>query len=117
MDRPEDMFPQYMAKRPKATPKDMLGQVPTQISSFFKESTKCRKPNLNADNFRDALFQSRVIERQKIATDEDLVNYLLHKNAELAERTDDEWAASAVGGGKALMNQIKKARDEGQGQQ
>ena len=82
-----------------------------QYPSFFKESTKCRKPNLNADNFRDALFQSRVIERQKIATDEDLVNYLLHKNAELAERTDDEWAASAVGGGKALMNQIKKARE------
>ena len=87
-----------------------------QFPAFFKESTKCRKPNLNADNFRDALFQSKVIERRKIKTDEDLVNYLLQKNAELSERTDMEWAAfapSPTAPSKAFMNQIAKAREGG----
>ena len=87
-----------------------------QFPAFFKESTKCRKPNLNADNFRDALFQSKVIERRKIKTDEDLVNYLLQKNVELSERTDMEWAAfapSPTAPSKAFMNQIAKAREGG----
>lgn len=35
VDRPEDMFPAYVAKKPKATPVDMLGISPNQISSFF----------------------------------------------------------------------------------
>ena len=35
VDRPEDMFPAYNAKRPKPTPKDMLGIAPTQQSSFY----------------------------------------------------------------------------------
>ena len=39
VDRPEDMFPAYQAKRPKAAPIDMLGVAPTQISSFFKGQT------------------------------------------------------------------------------
>ncbi len=38
VDRPEDMFPAYQAKKPKATPKDMLGIAPTQMSSFHKEN-------------------------------------------------------------------------------
>ena len=36
VDRPEDMFPAYQAKKPKAPPVDMLGIAPTQVSSFFK---------------------------------------------------------------------------------
>lgn len=36
VDRPEDMFPAYQAKRAKAPPVDMLGVAPTQISSFHK---------------------------------------------------------------------------------
>lgn len=39
VDRPEDMFPAYQAKKPKAPPVDMLGIAPTQVSSFFKGST------------------------------------------------------------------------------
>jgi Ca2+-binding EF-hand superfamily protein len=39
VDRPEDMFPAYMAKRPKAPPVDLLGVSPDQVSSFFKGTT------------------------------------------------------------------------------
>ena len=35
VDRPEDMFPAYQAKKPKAPPVDLLGVAPTQVSSFY----------------------------------------------------------------------------------
>lgn len=54
VDRPEDMFPGYTAKRPKATPVDLLGISPPQISSFFKESTA------NLDVLNNRFTQPRV---------------------------------------------------------
>lgn len=40
VDRPEDMFPVYMAKRPQADKAVKLGVRPKQVSTFFKESTE-----------------------------------------------------------------------------
>ena len=32
---------------------------------MFSTSTRCRPPHLNLDNLRDALFASKVIQREK----------------------------------------------------
>ena len=54
VDRPEDMFPAYQAKRPKATPMDMLGISATQQSSFFKG------PTSDLDVINNRFMQPRV---------------------------------------------------------
>ena len=40
VDRPEDMFPAYQAKRPQATGFKKIGVRPKQVSTFFKEDTE-----------------------------------------------------------------------------
>ena len=54
VDRPEDMFPAYQAKRPKATPVDMLGISPNQVSSFYKGELN------NLDVINNRFSQPRV---------------------------------------------------------
>ena len=39
VDRPEDMFPQYMAKRPQPEQFKKIGVRPKQVSTFFKADT------------------------------------------------------------------------------
>lgn len=40
VDRPEDMFPAYQAKKPQATGFKKIGVRPKQVSTFFKEDTE-----------------------------------------------------------------------------
>ena len=40
VDRPEDMFPQYVPKRPQPEKKVTIGVRPKQVSTFFKDSTE-----------------------------------------------------------------------------
>ena len=39
VDRPEDMFPQYQAKRPTETAYKKIGVRPKQVSTFYREDT------------------------------------------------------------------------------
>ena len=39
VDRPEDMFPAYQAKRPKPEAFKKIGVRPKQVSTFFKDDT------------------------------------------------------------------------------
>lgn len=39
VDRPEDMFPQYQAKRPQPEQFKKIGVRPKQVSTFFKQTT------------------------------------------------------------------------------
>jgi len=39
VDRPEDMFPAYQAKRPTGPNYKKIGVRPKQVSTFFREST------------------------------------------------------------------------------
>ena len=38
-----------------------MSALQSQYPDFFSVSTKCRIPNLNADNLREALYKSKVI--------------------------------------------------------
>ena len=62
-------------------------------AEFFKPSMKCRPPHLNSDNLREALFLANVIKRHDLRNDDELLAWMLEKNGELEERTDEEWVA------------------------
>ena len=49
VDRPEDMFPGYVPKKPQPEPVNTLGIAPKQVSTFFKEPTK--EVNVVANRF------------------------------------------------------------------
>lgn len=57
-----------------------------QFKDFFKPSMKCRPPHLNSDNLREALFQANVLERHDLRNDDELLAWMLEKNAELEKR-------------------------------
>ena len=40
VDRPEDMFPQYVPKKPQPPVVNKVGVIPKQVSTFFRETTE-----------------------------------------------------------------------------
>jgi len=94
-----------------------------QFAEMFKPSLRCRPPHLNVDNFRQELWDSenaRKLLQEAVASgdgeekvEEKLMNWLMEKNEELAQRSEDEWltAPSArVKSGKTLRTALTKAR-------
>lgn len=55
VDRPEDMFPQYQAKKPMPEQFKKIGVRPKQVSTFFKETTD------NVDVINNRFMQSHII--------------------------------------------------------
>mmetsp|Transcript_26884 Transcript_26884/g.55018 ORF Transcript_26884/g.55018 Transcript_26884/m.55018 type:complete len:591 (+) Transcript_26884:132-1904(+) len=97
----------------------------SEFPAFFKESPRCRMPNLHADNLRELLFAAKVVPQLPRKTDEDLLCWLMRKNDELSAFSDAEWesmlrptkgknkgggAAGGGGMGKAKEAALKKAR-------
>ena len=56
---------------------------------MFSTSTRCRPPHLNLDNLRDALFASKVIQRETISSGGELVKWMSIRNNELRELYGD----------------------------
>lgn len=54
--------------------------------SMFSPSQKCRVPNLNIDNLRDALFAADVIKRHNLSSASSLENWLLEQNNKMEEK-------------------------------
>jgi hypothetical protein len=54
--------------------------------TMFSASQKCRSPNVNIDNMRDALFAADVIRRHNIKTPAALETWLLEQNVLMAEK-------------------------------
>jgi len=82
---------------------------------MFKDSTKCRKPHLNLDNLRDAVFSRGVVARHGFVDESELLEWLLNENYELAELSDEAWFAKESFGGKkppgpAFQKALAKAR-------
>jgi len=51
--------------------------------AMFSSSPRCRSPHLNLDNFRDALFASEIIQREKIGSGGELVKWIIKRNEQL----------------------------------
>jgi hypothetical protein len=47
----------------------------------YKTSTKCKKPNLNVDNLRDDIFQSKIISHYKLKVTRHLISIFLVNNS------------------------------------
>uniref|UniRef100_A0A7S1H556 Uncharacterized protein n=1 Tax=Hemiselmis andersenii TaxID=464988 RepID=A0A7S1H556_HEMAN len=62
---------------------------------MFSESHKCLRPHLNIDRLRNELYQADVMKRFKLETEEDLVEWIKQRNAELSQRPDEEWKKQA----------------------
>ena len=60
-------------------------------AEMFKPSDKCRTPHMNLDNLRDELYQSGIVERKGFKTGDELLWWMLEKNAQMGEVPDDEW--------------------------
>uniref|UniRef100_A0A7S2WKL6 Uncharacterized protein n=1 Tax=Rhizochromulina marina TaxID=1034831 RepID=A0A7S2WKL6_9STRA len=82
-----------------------------QFPAFFKESTKPRKPNVNFDNLRDAIFRSHLISRHGVRTDQQLLELLLQKNDELSRRPDSDWLT--YNKSKGFPTALNKCRTQG----
>ncbi|KAL7431645.1 hypothetical protein ACHAXH_003395, partial [Discostella pseudostelligera] len=54
--------------------------------AMFSSSPRCRSPHLNLDNFRDALFASEIIQREKIGSGGELVKWITKRNEQLRIR-------------------------------
>lgn len=62
--------------------------------AMFKASTNCRLPHVNIDNLRDTLFKSNVVGRTGVSTADQLVEWVLAKNAAIGQRSDATWKDS-----------------------
>ena len=69
----------------------VVAALQTSFPEMFKESTKCRKPHLNQDNLRDAIYSRGVVERHGHNDEEELLAWILTQNDKLGKRTDKEW--------------------------
>jgi hypothetical protein len=64
--------------------------------SMFSPSQKCRVPNLNIDNLRDALFAANVIKRHSLTTASALEAWLLEQNAIMEAKYQSDEAKKTV---------------------
>lgn len=76
-----------------------------KFPAMFSPSQKCRTPNLNVDNLRDALFGADVLKRHSIKSNKAMEAWIVEKNEALAKKYE---TGDAVKGVSAAA--LKKAR-------
>lgn len=78
----------------KASHKKVINETASSLKErypeMFSESQSCRKPHLNEDNLRDALFLSTVIDRHSIRTTKQLQEWIIQQNEAMKEKYQDE---------------------------
>lgn len=78
--------------------------------AMFSTSQRCRAPNLNHDNLREALFASEVLRREKISSGGELVKWMTGKNDELRERYGKGMELRGDGERRISQGALRKAR-------
>jgi len=76
--------------------------------AMFSPSQRCRLPNLNVDNFRDALFGADVLKRHSIKTNKALEAWIMEQNEALAAKFENEGASHNVS--DAALKKSRKHR-------
>ena len=87
----------------------VVAALQTSFPDMFKESTKCRKPHLNVDNLRDAIYSRGVVQRHGHNDEEELLAWILTQNDELGKRSDEDFI-SANPKSVAFQKAVAKAR-------
>lgn len=93
----------------KAKDRKIITEVAERLQEkhpeMFSESQRCRSPNLNVDNLRDALFSSKILEKHSLQTSKALELWILERNELLGREFQDEKNKRLVS-----VNALKKAR-------
>merc|ERR1712146_700744 len=84
-------LPDVAEEGEKKTINDASEFIRNRYEDMFKASTNCRMPHMNIDNLRDELFKSNVIGRENIENSEQLVEWIMARNAYLAKKKDAYW--------------------------
>lgn len=63
----------------------------SRYPDMFKPSMKCKPPHLNADKFRDSVYESEILNRRNIRTTEELIAYIDKVNEKYSQRSEQEW--------------------------
>ena len=74
------------------------GALAEAFPDLFKESARCRLPHVQVDNLREAIFEARVMDRHGLATETDLLAWLLKENDKLAAKSDRWWLQQGTKG-------------------
>ncbi|CAM9234116.1 unnamed protein product [Choristocarpus tenellus] len=91
---------------------EAAAKIEEQFFPMFKTSSRCRPPHLNADSFRDEIFQSDLIERHGLKTTPQLLNWLLKVNETLGRRGEEKWREVSDGKNrKTFSKALTKAQE------
>ena len=77
-----------------------------RFAAMFSSSQKCRVPNVNVDNMRDALFAADVIKRHNLQHASAMETWLLKQNDRMAEKYKTTEAQKSVS--KAALEKATK---------
>jgi hypothetical protein len=79
---------------------------------MFSSSQKCRSPNVNIDNIRDAIFASNIIQRHSISSSKQLQSWLQQQNTKLqlkyTSTTDSNSTTSTSTVSKSALEKANK---------
>jgi hypothetical protein len=95
---------------------NVADRLVAEYPEMFKPSMRCRAPHLNADAFRDSVFESDVLNRRRIMSADALLAHINEVNERYSKRSDGEWEEVVIKSGliktkgKALEQAIAKAR-------
>ena len=64
---------------------DAVAKLQHQYGEMFSPSQRCRVPNVNVDNLRNAVYGANILKRHKLSTSKQLLDWLLVQNAALGE--------------------------------
>jgi hypothetical protein len=70
---------------------EAVEKLQNQYSEMFSSSQRCRVPNVNVDNLRNAIFGANILKRHRLTTSKQLFDWLLVQNAAIGkEYASDE---------------------------
>lgn len=87
---------------------ETVEQLNSEYPTMFG-GPRCRAPNVNADKWRDDLFQSQFMSRHKLRTSKQLYRALIKINRALHRQKEGQWAAMI---GKTVTLNVEDNEEE-----
>lgn len=64
---------------------EAVARLQDRYGEMFSSSQRCRVPNVNVDNLRNAIFGANILKRHRLTSSKQLVDWLLVQNAAIGE--------------------------------
>lgn len=70
---------------------EAVERLQKQYGEMFSSSQRCRVPNVNADNLRNAIYGANILKRHRLKSSKQLFDWLLIQNSAIgSEYASDE---------------------------